>query len=260
MKIKFPQLENGDCVNHLLVLIGFVFGALSLSAVTVPKEIVDQQLNSAELVADILVDSVSVVTDPVIHARSIASAQILNIHRSNQTESKNLSDRIEIEVPGGEVGNRGVLYSGFPRPRTGNRYRAYLKRLDSASPNHFQITGFDWGLTPLSPERKSSRNRTDGSNGEGTGPFLYWDPRYFPIPFYISSPSFKNLPQFVTAIETSFKTWRAYDDVLIEFIAMGCNRSVTNENEGLNTIILIKEAWPFDTSAIAITRNFYVAG
>ena len=47
---------------------------------------------------------------------------------------------------------------------------------------------------------------------------------------------------------------------MIEFLPLGCSSSDDNQNDGLNTVILIEKNWPFDSMAIAITRNFYIAG
>lgn len=232
-----------------------------LTAVTVPDELIAEQLDSATLVADISVNSVGVSEDTPNLIKSTAQATILKIHKQEFSQAPvEENDTIEIEFIGGESNQRGLMVSGFPRPYKGQSYKAYLAPLAEKRSSKFVIVGFEDGLIPLNNLRKSSRNRTDGSDGTGTGPFLYWDTKYFPIPYLISAPSFKNHPDFVTAIEESFQPWRNYEDVLVEFIAMGCNISTKNENDSLNTIILVKNDWPFDSRAIAVTRNFYISG
>jgi hypothetical protein len=64
----------------------------------------------------------------------------------------------------------------------------------------------------------------------------------------------------VPEIDRSFKIWRDIETVPIEFVAMGCSDSKYNENDGINSVLLLSTTWPFDSVAIAITRNFYVAG
>lgn len=248
-------------MKNLITL--FYFGLFlfsqNLIAVTTDPVLIAEQLNSAELIADVAIESLTPVSDPHAYLKTIAQARILNKYPSILEKDLSLGDEIEIEFVGGEVNQRGVMFSGIPRPRKGINYKAYLNRAASNS-NRYVITGFEQGLQPLNPLREFSRNRTDGSNGNGKGPFLYWDTRYFPVSYYISAPSFSGHPDFVTAIETSFKTWRVFDDVLVEFISLGCNQSTKNENDNLNTIVLLTEEWPFDNAAIAVTRNFYVAG
>ncbi|MSP19553.1 MAG: hypothetical protein EXR74_08285 [Bdellovibrionales bacterium] len=242
----------------------FLFAQIQrASAILVPPDKIAYELQSAEFIADIAIESTAAMSDTTLYAKTIAAARVLQIHRVNDglsLEAPKIGDLIEIESLGGELGSRGVIFSGYPRPRNGMSYRAYLNR-DSATNSHrFVITGFESGLTPLTPTRQFSRNRTDGSDGAGSGPFLYWDSRFFPISYYISAPSFRNLPNFVTAIDDSFKSWRDFEDVKVEFISLGCNQSTKNENDNLNTLILLTENWPFTKSAIAVTRNFYVAG
>lgn len=232
--------------------------------VLVPADVISQQLSSAELVADIKINSLDVSSDPSVALKTLASAEILSIHKNNSSIKLQTKDEIQIEFPGGEQSGIGVMYSGLPRPHRGHSYKAYLNKLVNSN-SKYVITGFESGLQPLNPTRRYTRTRTDGSNGEGDGPFLYWDTRYFPIPYLISAPSFKNHPDYVTAIEESFKTWRAYEDVLIEFLSYGCNQSTKNENDGLNTIILKTDEWPFppkpgEGPAIAVTRTFYISG
>jgi len=260
MKKKFPQLGRLHAWLCFYLVVVFISSEKVVFGVTVPEEVVLAQLNSAELVVDVKIDEVRTMYDPQLYMKTVASAQVLKIHSSKSNQKIRTTDEIEIEFPGGEAGEQAVMFSGFPRPYKGISYKAFLNLDSSGNSNRYQVAGFEEGFKPLIPTRQYSRNRTDGSDGKGTGPFLYWDPRYFPIPYYISAPSFKGHPDYVTAIEDSFKTWRAYGDVKIEFLALGCNQSTQNENDSLNTIILIKEKWPFDKNAIAVTRNFYIPG
>ncbi len=261
-------MKNYQLRSILLVILFFLFAPTwpkvdsgQAMAVTFEPEMIADQLESANLIADIHVDSLSSVPDRSLFAKSLAKATLLKIHQSRNIDSAlRENDVIEIEVAGGEIDGKGVMFSGLPRPYSGQNYRAYLNLSANNIPNRFVITGLENGLIPLSFVRASSRNRTDGSNGSGSGPFLYWDQRNLPITYSISAPSFKNKPDFVEAIEESFKPWRAYQDVLIEFVAMGCNKSTQNQNDSLNTLILVPQDWPFESTAIAVTRNFYISG
>ena len=261
-------MKNYQLRSILLVILFFLFAPTwpkvdsgQAMAVTFEPEMIADQLESANLIADIHVDSLSSVPDRSLFAKSLAKATLLKIHQSRNIDSAlRENDVIEIEVAGGEIDGKGVMFSGLPRPYSGQNYRAYLNLSANNIPNRFVITGLENGLIPLSFVRASSRNRTDGSNGSGNGPFLYWDQRNLPITYSISAPSFKNKPDFVEAIEESFKPWRAYQDVLIEFVAMGCNKSTQNQNDSLNTLILVPQDWPFESTAIAVTRNFYISG
>lgn len=227
--------------------------------VLVSEKTISEQLSSAELVADVLIKSIKASKNSELTLTTVASAEIIKIHKNRASQALNPRDEIEIEFAGGELDGVGVMYSGLPRPNVGLSYKAYLNRSGSQDSQRYWVTGFESGFKPLNPStRKYSRNRTSGPNGEGDGAFLYWDPRYFPISYFISSPSFKNNQDYVTAIEESFKTWRSFDDVLVEFVALGCNRSTKNENDGQNTIIFLTESWPHNDAAIAITRNFYM--
>lgn len=235
-----------------------LFCAWSFATTVDPRDI-DEQLSSAVLVADVEIESLESFSDPRFHARSIATARVLKIRtlRNDGGWFPGVGDAVEIETLGGEVGDQGVLYSGYPRPRVGHKYHASFRRTGATL---FATTGFSKGLLPFSPERGYSRNRTDGSNGSGAGPFLYWDPTYFPIPYFVNQASFFNHPEMLDAIDLSFKQWRDPANVAIEFLPMGCTSTNTNRNDGINAIILVKENWQFDAAAIAVTRNFYVSG
>jgi hypothetical protein len=261
MKIKTSSLVPFHLMSVLLMALHGLSVFDRVEAVTVPPDLIAAQLNSAQIVADVFIESLAPVTDPNAITKTIASATILKVHRQNSRQSNvRERDNVEIEVFGGEINGQGVMYSGLPRPYKGQSYRVFLNPTNSNGINRYVITGFQEGLKPLTQMRQSSRNRTDGSNGEGDGPFLYWDSRYFPLQFMISAPSFKSHPDFVEAIEESFKPWRNDADVLVEFIAQGCNQSTKNENDSLNTIILVTQNWPFESAAIAVTRNFYISG
>lgn len=231
-----------------------------ISAVLVEPKSLKLALDDADLIAEILVLQKGVRPHQDLYAESISEAQILNVKKSKSDDLENsrlVGTQIKIITQGGELKDRGVLFAGLPRPQSGKRYQAALK---SDGQGAYSIVGFEQGLVPLDSERAFSRNRTDGSNGSGDGAFLFWDSSFFPIPYYISLPTFKNLPHFIPAIESSFSTWRAPEDVRVEFLSLGCSNASRNENDGMSTIILIKSDWAFDPAAIAITRNFYVAG
>lgn len=239
------------------LLLCFLF-PLSAFGLEVSSDEVQRELNSAVLVADIRIEKIQHSPDPRYYAVFEATATLL--HRLKIADDGEWipaeGDSFVFRGIGGELAGKGVYFSGMPRPHLQEEYTAYLTR---AGGNEFQITGFEYGLTPHHLTRSFSRNRTDGSNGNGTGAFLYWDESYFPIPYFISAPSFQGLGDFVGAIDASFQTWRNIADTKIEFLPMGCSSSTRNENDGLNTIILIRQNWPFDPAAIAITRNFYLA-
>jgi hypothetical protein len=256
------RAQRPNPIPPMRLLTSFILGACLVQRAVgfvASSSDIDQQLAQAVLVADVNVVRTDSVADPTYYAAFHADAEVLNVvsARDDGGWFPRIGEHIAIEGLGGEVNQVGVLISGYPRPRTGIAYRVFLKRGAGMT---FQITGFEKGLTPLHPTRNYSRNRTDGSNGEGNGPFLFWDDTFFPIPYYISAPSFKGRQEFVMAIDASFKTWRDIEDIRVEFLPNGCTTSQKNENEGINTVVLITRDWPFDPVAIAITRNFYVAG
>lgn len=232
---------------------------LSARATLVLPEASQQQRVTAPLEVEIAVERLESFPDDQFDVRSLATARVLKVLRIVDdggwfpAEGQTLT----IETLGGEVNGTGVIFSGYPRPYVGQSYRATLRR---GAGGNFQVAGFSAGLSPLRPSRGYSRNRTDGSNGAGTGNFLYWDPKYFPVPYYISLPSLAGFENIVNGIDESFKTWRNRQDVTLEFLPMGCTSNVLNRNDGVNSIILITHGWQFDHDAIAITRNFYVSG
>ena len=155
-----------------------------------PPDKIASELQSAEFIADIAIESTTAMSDTTVYAKTIAAARILQIHSVKDglsLDAPKMGDLIEIESLGGELGRRGVIFSGYPRPRNGMSYRAYLNRGSEPNSQRFVITGFESGLTPLTPTRQFSRNRTDGSDGAGSGPFLYWDSRFFPLSYYIAA-------------------------------------------------------------------------
>jgi predicted Zn-dependent protease len=211
------------------------------------------------LSADIEVLSVQTVAHPLLFAKRQATARVLNIHQVKDDGGwfPQEGETIETVSLGGEREGTGVFYSGLPRPYVGKHYRALLRREDT---NTFAFVGSAEGFIPLSSTRGYSRNRTDGSNGAGTGAFLFWDKTYLPIPYFISFPTFRGRTAFVNAIDSSFRTWRTPENTVIDFIPMGCTSVSNNRNDGINTIAFITSDWSFDSSAIAVTRNFYVSG
>lgn len=237
-------------------LFAFLFSPL-VWALTVTPEAVEKALSEATLVAEIETLEIVPVANSLLFAKSTAKVRILNVLHSQGENAPRPSDTIEIEFPGGELKENGSFFSGFPRLYRGKQYRASLKKISDTA---WVVTGFEFGLVPLQQERAYSRNRTDGNNGEGKGAFLYWDNSYMPIPYHIAEPTFRKHAEFLNGIENSFKAWRDLENVRIELYPEGCSRTVFNENDGINNIILVTKDWPFDTSAIAITRNFYVAG
>jgi len=234
------------------------FSLLSCSsfALIVAPDSVSHDLASADLVADIVIRDLKGRSHPEVFATFEAIAEIETVRRSSAPISR--GTQIVIEGIGGEVGDRGVIFAGVPRPYRQHRYHAYLRQQENGK---YRIAGFEEGLTDLSPGRQYTRNRTDGSNGEGAGHELYWDDSFFPIPFYLSAPSLRGQLGFGEAIDAGFKAWRDVTDTRLEFQPMGCSQSTKNENDGLNHIILISQDWSFgDSQIIAITRNFYIAG
>lgn len=246
-------------MRSLFSVLLILFGSRAAQALTVSSTDIQAQLNAATLVAEVAIRSSESLSDPNYYASFRSDAEVTRVIASSDDGGwfPAAGDHLSIEGLGGEINDLGVFISGFPRPHTGRNYRVYLKR---KADHTFNITGFEEGLVPLQTYRNYSRNRTDGSNGEGTGPFLYWDQSFIPIPYYISAPSFKGFQNFIPAIDASFRTWRDIADIRIEFLPYGCSSKSTNENDGLNTVILVTKDWTFDPVAIAITRNFYVAG
>ena len=217
----------------------------------------DAQLAAAPHVVDLAIDSHEILPDPALFARFRARASVVGVQRTDPSAPLTAGNHVYLTGIGGERGELGISIPGLPRPRVGRRYRAHLRPVAGGD---FEVAGFEDGLVPIDGQRGYSRNRTDGSNGEGSGAFLYWDPRAFPIPYYLSAPTFASVPELVPLIDNGFKVWRDIGSARVEFIAMGCTSVIHNENDGLNTVILVMESWPFSTDAIAVTRNFYVAG
>lgn len=215
------------------------------------KAMLEKELASAELKAVIEVSDV----DSFERKSEIYSHSKAIIHKIIKG-SRDVPKEIVIETLGGENKGLGLFYSGFPRPYVGEQYLGSFKKI---SPDIYKVVGLEKGFVNLNPSRNYSRNRTDGSNGTGTGPYLYWSSNTIPIPYFISYPTFKNLTSFTTAIHNSFRTWRSVSNTTIDFIGMGCSQSVLNENDGINNVIYTQKNWSYDTSIIALTRNFYVA-
>lgn len=247
-------------MHFLLLIIALLLSGPRVHAMVISAGTIQAQLDAAPLVADIEIRHLETLADKTSFAMFRATALVNTVIRAEADGGSfpSAGQEIAIEGVGGELADRGILFSGFPRPHLHKRYRAYLKR---KGPDKFEIAGFEAGLVALQPSRSFSRNRTDGSNGEGEGAFLYWDDSFIPIPYYISAPTFQGLPNFAAAVDASFKSWRDPLDMKVEFLPMGCSSGTRNENDGLNHIILVTDVWPFsDPQVIAITRNFYIAG
>jgi hypothetical protein len=246
----------------LNILATAFFWSNSGQALLVSPGLAETQKNNASLVVEVLVTSLSASKDPTFSAVLRASAVVNTIVLSNLAPSATpaVGDQIQIAGLGGEVNGSGVMYSGLPRPYVNHRYRAYLEpRTDGA----YDVAGFEKGLVDLNapkhPKREWTRNRTDGVDGAGTGPFLYWDPSYFPLSYFISESTLANNSSFPAAIDSSFETWRNVQNAKIEYIGLGCTSTGLDNNSGINTVVMVDNNWQFDPGYIAITRNFYVA-
>lgn len=240
---------------HGSVIFLACFAARFGTALTYEKQAVKQALAKAELVAEVEIEQVESQKDPTFGVTFSARAKLLTVLRGERSLSPHTTS-VTVSGIGGEVGELGVYFTGYPRPHRGQRYRAYLNRQGEA----YTVVGFDNGLVPLTTQRTYTRNRTDGSNGDGTGPFLFWDTTYFPIPYYFSAPTFRNSPDLMLAIDKSIDTWRKVEGTSYEFLPMGCTESRSSANDGVNQIILVNRGWDLDPMAIAVTRNYYVSG
>jgi hypothetical protein len=232
---------------------------LPAAALTLAGGSLQRALDSAAIVIDVAIVSRQVQPHPQLGKQTFAEARVDAIVRAatDGGATPAVGETVLLSTPGGESDGSGIFYSGYPRPYVGKRYRAYLDRADGGT---FTIAGFERGLQPLSVTRDGSRNRTDGINGQGTGPFLFWDPTYFPIPYYISEPTFAGRPDFADAIDASFQAWRSPDDVRVDFLAMGCTHQSQEVSDGLNKILFVTDSWPYQGGdVIALTRNFYIA-
>jgi hypothetical protein len=227
-------------------------------ALTISPTDLQNELNGAELEVELNITTWQTLSDPIHYATFQAEATINAVLSSKGDNVPAVGDSVTIEGLGGERNGVGVVIPGYPRPLVGHRYHAYLNRNPSNS--NFVVAGLEHGLVDLDSNHLYTRNRTDGSNGEGVGPFLYWASNFIPVPYYISAPSFAGHPDFIAAIDQSFKTWRNIPDITMEFIPMGCTTKVFDQNDGINTVIFVTENWQFDPAIIALTRNFYVAG
>jgi hypothetical protein len=240
----------------VLLTLGFSSPAFAL---LLAKGSVDQALANAAFVVEVEVLSRQPQPHPVYHKMTFSELRVDSIVRSANDggTTPEIGDILVVQTPGGESEGNGVYFSGYPHPYVGKKYTAYLNRSDDAT---YTIAGFERGLQPLGVTRDGTRNRTDGINGQGTGPFLFWDPSYFPLPYYLSAPTFKNLPDFADAIDASFQAWRAPQDVRVDFLAMGCTNQSLEQSDGLNKVIMVTDSWPYQGGdIIALTRNFYVA-
>ncbi len=238
----------------------FIFCLSSLGwATQSDPRLVEDALRNATLRADVEILETKTSADTLFGAKTLSKVQVLQV-LAVQDDGESLpraGDLLTIETLGGQVKDLGVMYAGLPYPSVGEKYRASLTRIQDET---FKIAGMESGFTPLTRRRGYSRNRTDGSNGAGSGPFLYWDKTYFPVPYYISMPSFLAVPGIVGAVDASFRPWRDPGNVTLEFLPMGCTSTTLNRNDGMNSVIFASEDWPFEPAAIAVTRNFFVAG
>ncbi len=206
---------------------------------------------NTDLIARVKIDSFTSEKDTLLGIRFIADAEVLEVIEGEA------SSHIQIWGPGGERGGNGIFYSGFPRLYKNHQYTLHLHLAPSGN---YEIVGGEWGVASSS-KRESSRNRTDGSNGDGTGAYLHWPFDALPIPFYLSLPTLSQYPDWKAAIDASFKTWMTVSGTQVDFLPMGCSSGERNENDGLPHIILVTKDWPFDeTAVVALTRNYYLAG
>lgn len=244
-------------MTHRIVIAILALLAGELRAMTINSRDVQEALAHADLIVDVAINEVGSQSHAQFFTLRLAHARISRVVEARHSHLYR-DDVITIETPGGEREDIGVFISGYPRLYKNRHYRLHLNR----KPNgNYVIAGWDEGVQSLDANlRTFSRNRTDGSNGEGEGPFLYWDDRAFPIPYFISALSFMGLQDYVTAIDLSFQEWTRRQNAIVDFLPMGCTTKAKNENDGVNSIILVKDDWPFDSAAIAITRNFYVSG
>lgn len=232
---------------------------LNAGASTVLESDAHQALHGATFQAEIEILTSQAASDPRVFARTRSLARVRELFSASRDGDwiPAAGETFWLEIPGGEIGTTGVMYSGHPRAYVGHRYSAALRRVDAQI---FTPVAGGQGLRDLNPSRGYSRNRTDGSDGDGTGAFLYWDPRYFPIPYSISFPTLRTRLDWADAIDASFNTWKERTDTNLDFLPMGCSMADSNQNDGINTIIYVSADWPFQDTAIAVTRNFYVAG
>jgi hypothetical protein len=244
-------------MRFLIPLLLAITTSVPLKAVTYTQADLDRELAKSELEADVEVLGVQNFVDASGSPSQRSTLRLENIRHTRLRNSVRDGEEIAILTPGGELDGMGTLIGGYPRPRVGERYRASLVTTGVAG--EYKIVGFEQGFVPLSARRGFSRNRTDGSNGTGIGPFLFWDDAYFPIPYFIAVLSFRTHPEYVTAIDSSFGTWRSPGEIKVDFMAMGCSSTSRNENDGINNIVLVTQNWPYDSAAIAVTRNFYIA-
>ncbi|MBY0369580.1 matrixin family metalloprotease [bacterium] len=218
-----------------------------------------QQIDNAVFQADVEILSSSTMSDDRTYAvtRTLARVNAIHATRPDGGWIPDVGNTFWLDTPGGEIGETGVTYSTYPRAYVGRRYHAALRRLNNGA---FASVASGQGLVDMDARRNFSRNRTDGSNGQGTGAYLHWDSAYMPIPYYISFPTLGFRLEWVDAIDASFGAWREREDTMLEFLPMGCAQTAANLNDGVNTLIYVTNDWPFEVTAIAITRNFYVAG
>ncbi len=243
---------------RLLLLLPFLFAGRASFALVVEPTAVESQLKNAPLVVEISVLAVKGAAD---REGSLSYQAQVRVDRVLEAQPDGgdfpaEGDTILLRGLGGEANGMGEYLTGYARPRVGRRYQAHLVRQGA----DFAVTGFEFGLIAIDGLREFSRNRTDGSNSEGTGAFLYWAKNYLPVTYAISAKSFVGFADYIAAIDASFQAWQSPAASRMAFLAVGCSEGARNTNDGINHVILITDSWPYDPAAIAITRNFYLSG
>src|SRR4051812_46254193 len=96
-----------------LLLLGF--GCFPLVALTVSRESLHRQLDSAVLVADVQILSRRVSVDPQVAYLTQPRASVLNVVsiRDDGGEFPQKGDEISLATPGGEKDGVGMLLTGY---------------------------------------------------------------------------------------------------------------------------------------------------
>lgn len=231
----------------------FALASVPLRALTVDRAALEAELADAPFVADVRIESVADAPEfPTPYFR--AEASLLDLHRGD----RGLPQRITIVGPGGKRESAAVAYAGFPEPKPGERYRAFLKPVAHGD---YAIVGYRWGLVSARPGsfRGFTRNRVDGTDGNGTGAFLYWPDAAFPVPFAMSYEDFFGRKDVAEAIEKAFLHWRDVPGVRFDVKGTGCVKETGDGNDGINSVHFVTKDWAFGATAIAVTRNYYLA-
>ena len=206
-------------MRSLLFLLPFLFACRASFALVVEPTAVESQLKSATLVAEIDVLELKGAADregSLSYRARVRVDRVLQAHPDGGDFPAE-GDTIFLRGLGGEANGMGEYLTGYARPRVGRRYQAHLVRQDA----DFAVTGFEFGLVAIDGLREFSRNRTDGSNGEGTGAFLYWAKNYLPVTYAISAKSFLGFADYIAAIDASFQAWQSPTASRMAFLAVG---------------------------------------